>query len=79
MNKIFFQAQFSQVFSNITNIYEKIKVNRQNIKKKCSKKRCDSLKTNIVKLKASVSFLQDTNITILETMVEMIKNSSTTG
>ena len=73
------QTKFENIFSNITNIYDKIKVNRKNINKKCSKKKCERILSNIDKLETSVDFLQDTNITVLEQMVEMIKNSSTVG
>ena len=73
------QRNFEAIFSNITNIYEKIKVNRKNINKKCSKKKCERILNNIDKLESSVDFLKDTNITVLEQMVDMIKNSSTVG
>ena len=73
------QRNFEAIFSNITNIYDKIKVNRKNINKKCSKKKCERIISNIDKLETSVEFLQDTNITVLEQMVDMIKNSSAVG
>ena len=73
------QRNFEAIFANITNIYDKIKVNRKNINKKCSKKKCERILNNIDKLESSVDFLQDTNITVLEQMVEMIKNSSAVG
>ena len=70
------QRNFEAIFANITNIYDKIKVNRKNINKKCSKKKCERIINNIGKLESSVDFLQETNITVLEQMVDMIKNSS---
>lgn len=73
------QRNFEAIFANITNIYDKIKVNRKNINKKCSKKKCERIINNIDKLESSVDFLQDTNITVLEQMVDMIKNSSAVG
>ena len=79
MEYLLFQKKFEAIFSNLTNVYSKIKVNRQNINKKCSKKKCERILNNIDKLETSVDFLQDTNITVLEQMVEMIKNSTTVG
>ena len=73
------QRNFEAIFANITNIYDKVKVNRKNINKKCSKKKCERILNNIDKLESSVDFLQETNITVLEQMVEMIKNSSAVG
>ena len=73
------QRNFEAIFANITNIYDKIKVNRKNINKKCSKKKCERIINNIGKLESSVDFLQETNITVLEQMVDMIKNSSAVG
>jgi len=70
------QAQFDQLFARVFANDEKIKVNRQKINTKCSKKKCDRILNNLDKLETSVDFLQDTNITILEQMVDMIKNSS---
>ena len=68
-----------EVFSNITNLYSKVKVNRQSINKKCSKKKCDRILTKTAKLETSIDFLENTNITVLEEMVEIIKDSSTAG
>ena len=73
------QRNFEAIFANITNIYDKIKVHRKNINKKCSKKKCERIISNIGKLESSVDFLQETNITVLEQMVDMIKNSSAVG
>ena len=73
------QRNFEAIFANITNIYDKVKVNRKNINKKCSKKKCERIINNIDKLESSVDFLQETNITVLEQMVDMIKNSSAVG
>ena len=73
------QRNFEAIFANITNIYDKVKVNRKNINKKCSKKKCERIINNIGKLESSVDFLQETNITVLEQMVDMIKNSSAVG
>ena len=73
------QRNFEAIFANITNIYDKVKVNRKNINKKCSKKKCERIINNIDKLETSVDFLTDTNITVLEQMVDMIKNSSAVG
>ena len=73
------KRNFEAIFANITNIYDKVKVNRKNINKKCSKKKCERIINNIGKLESSVDFLQETNITVLEQMVDMIKNSSAVG
>ena len=73
------QRNFEAIFTNITNIYDKLKVNRININKKCSKKKCERIINNIDKLETSVDLLTDTNITVLEKMEDMIKNSSAVG
>ena len=70
------KTNFTEVFENITNIYEKIQHNRARIATKCTKDKCDKILTKVKKVKASVDFLQNTNVTILETMVEMLKNTT---
>ena len=67
------------VFSNISDIYRHLRNNRESIRKKCSKKKCDRLVDNVTKLKTSVKFIQDTNITVLEQMVALLKNTTTAG
>merc|ERR1711892_49301 len=70
------KANFTEVFENITNIYEKIQFNRGKLATKCTKDKCDKILTKVKKVKSSVDFLQNTNITLLETMVEMLKNTT---
>ena len=67
------------MFSNISDIYRHLRNNRDSIRKKCSKKKCDRLVDNVTKLKTSVNVIQDTNITALEQMVDLLKNSTTAG
>ena len=70
------KTNFTEVYENITNIYEKIQHNRDNIKTKCTKVKCDKILNKVKKVKMSVDFLQNTNITVLEQMVEMLKNTT---
>lgn len=35
------KANFTSIYSNITNIYEKIQMNRKTVQGKCSRQRCD--------------------------------------
>ena len=65
------------VFSNLTDLYIKVQKNRADIDKKCPRTKCDKILKKVKKVKASVEFLQNTNITVLETLVDMLKNSST--
>ena len=64
-------------FSNITDVYEKIRANRRDIDKKCPRTKCDKILNKVKKVKASVEVIQTMNLTVLEQMVEMLKNSST--
>ena len=64
------------IFSNITDTYIKIQKNRADIDKKCPRSKCDKILKKVKKVKSSVEFIQKTNITVLETLVDMLKNSS---
>ena len=64
-------------FSNITDVYEKIRANRRDIDKKCPRTKCDKILKKVKKVKSSVEVIQTMNLTVLEQMVEMLKNSST--
>ena len=64
-------------FSNITDVYEKVRANRRDIDKKCPRTKCDKILNKVKKVKASVEVIQTMNLTVLEEMVEMLKNSST--
>ena len=64
-------------FSNITDVYEKIRANRRDIDKKCPRTKCEKILNKVKKVKASVEFIKTMNLTVLEQMVEMLKNSST--
>ena len=75
----FSQIKFKNIFSNISDIYRHLRNNRESIRKKCSKKKCERLVDNVNNLKTSVNFIKDANITILEEMVDLLKNSSTAG
>ena len=72
-------ASEKNIFSNISDIYRHLRNNRESIRKKCSKKKCERLVDNVNNLKTSVNFIKDANITILEEMVDLLKNSSTAG
>ena len=62
-------------FSNITDVYEKVRANRRDIDKKCPRTKCDEILNKVKKVKASVEFIQTTNITELENLVVMLQNS----
>ena len=68
---------FVTVSSNITDVYEKVRANRRDIDKKCPRTKCDKILNKVKKVKASVEVIQTMNLTVLEQMVEMLKNSST--
>ena len=64
------------IFSNITDTYMKIQQNRADIDKKCPRSKCDKILKKVKKVKATVEFIQETNITVLESLVDMLKDSS---
>ena len=64
------------IFRNITDTYMKIQQNRADIDKKCPRSKCDKILKKVKKVKTSVEFIQKTNITVLETLVDMLKDSS---
>ena len=70
-------AHFTWVYSNITNIYEKVQVNRKTIGGKCSRTRCDKTLSKVKKVKADLEMLKAaTNMTMLEEVVAIVQNSS---
>jgi len=71
------QQTYTAIFSNITDVYEKVRANRRDIDKKCPRTKCEKILNKVKKVKASVEFIQTMNLTMLEQMVEMLKNSST--
>ena len=48
------RVNFTTTFSNITNIYSKIKVLRAANALKCSKKKCDNIRTKVKKINQDV-------------------------
>ena len=54
-----------------------MRANRRDIDKKCPRTKCEKILNKVKKVKASVEFIQTMNLTMLEQMVEMLKNSST--
>ena len=65
------------MFSNITNLYTKVQANRKNAQSKCSRERCDMILNKVKKVKKTVDFLQNINITVLEEMLNSLKNTTT--
>ena len=66
------------VYSNITNIYEKVKVLRSGIAAKCSRTRCEKTLVKVKQVKKEVEDLAAaTNVTLLESVVQLLQNSST--
>ena len=70
------KANFTHVWSNVTNLYEKVQANRKNGQSKCSRERCDMILNKVKKVKKQVEFLQNINITVLEEMLNALKNTS---
>ena len=70
------KSNFTEVYKNITNIYQKVQKNRNRIASKCSKLKCVKIHKKVKKVKSSLDFLQRINVTILEKTVEMLKNDS---
>ena len=72
------KTNFTAVFSNITNIYEKVKVLRAANKLKCSVKKCDNIRTKVKKVQTEMEFLKNLNITELTQSLTQFANLSTT-
>ena len=73
------KTNFTKVFSNITNIYEKIQINRKTVQTKCSRQRCDMILGKVKKVKTQVEFLQNTNKTLLEDSKMVMQISTLTS
>ena len=72
------RVNFTTTFSNITNIYSKIKVLRAANALKCSKKKCDNIRTKVKKINQDVKFLADLNITSLNIVLHNISSYTDT-
>ena len=68
------KANFTAVFSNITNIYEKVKVLRAANKLKCSVKKCDNIRTKVKKVQTEVEFLKNLNLTEITAALTQFSN-----
>ena len=64
-------AHFTWVYSNITNIYEKVQVNRKTIGGKCSRTRCDKTLSKVKKLKAELELLNSTTTYAVQEVVDV--------
>ena len=63
---------FVWVYSNITNIYEKVQVLRKTVGDKCSKTRCDKTLTKVKKFKFEMEVMQaNTNSSLLSLMSDV--------
>ena len=72
------KTNFTVVFSNITNIYEKVKVLRAANKLKCSVKKCDNIRTKVKKVQTEMEFLKNLNITELTVALTKFANLTAT-
>ena len=72
------KTNFTAVFSNITNIYEKVKVLRAANKLKCSVKKCDNIRTKVKKVQTEMEFLKNLNITELTEALTKFANLTAT-
>ena len=72
------QANFTAVFSNITNIYEKVKVLRAANKLKCSVKKCDNIRTKVKKVQTELEFLKNLNLTEITQALTQFTNLTST-
>ena len=64
-------AHFTWVYSNITNIYEKVQVNRKTIGGKCSRSRCDKTLTKVKKVKAELELLNSTTTSAVQEVADI--------
>ena len=72
------RVNLTTAFSNITNIYSKIKVLRAANALKCSKKKCDNIRTKVKKINQDVKFLADLNVTSLNIVLHNISSYTDT-
>ena len=72
------KANFTAVFSNITNIYQKVKVLRAANTLKCSVTKCDNIRTKVKKINSQVEFLKNLNVTQLTAALTQFNNLTTT-
>ena len=61
--------------TKLENSIVQVRQNRKDIDKKCPKSKCEKMLKKVKKVKASVEFIQTTNITELENLVVMLQNS----
>ena len=73
------KTNFTKIFSNITNIHEKIRINSKTVRTKCSRLRCDMILGKVKKVKTQVEFLQNTNTTLLEDSKMVMQISTLTS
>ena len=72
------KKNFTMVWSNITNIYSKVKVLRAADKLKCSVKKCDNIRTKLKKVQKEVEFLKNLNMTQVEMAITQISTFTST-
>ena len=64
-------SHFTWVYSNITNIYEKVQVNRKTIGGKCSRSRCDKTLVKVKKVKAELELLNSTTTSAIQEVADI--------
>ena len=72
------RVNFTTAFSNITNLYSKVKALRAANKLKCSVKKCDNIRTKVKKVNNELSFLKNVNVTALNETITTIVSFQTT-
>ena len=65
---------FTWVYSNITNIYEKVQVNRKTISGKCSRTRCEKTLAKVKKVKTDLETLNTTTTTAVQEVADIKEN-----
>ena len=68
------RVNFTTTFSNITNIYSKIMALRSANALKCSKKKCNNIKTKVKKMNTEIKFLNNLNLTSLDTTMHAFQH-----
>ena len=71
-------VEFTAVWSNITNIYGKVKALRAANTLKCSVKKCENLRTKVKRMNQELKFLNDANLTQLTEDIKIIATFTTT-
>jgi len=72
------RVNITTAFSNITNLYTKVKALRAANALKCSKKKCENIRTKVKKVNKELEFLKNINVTQLQETIATINTFQNT-